>query len=151
MVISLASAHRKSSWLTLVGDGPEPRSIQDRLELVRRAWEAAEFTRGEVNDLHFDLALHDGIEETLQFLDETWRADLVETLKHWALADPDAEPFHIFGGIYAYEREPDPAKAASMRREVEEARAAEVTYFLTVIRPRIDDWWRRRSCAGSTL
>jgi hypothetical protein len=91
------------------------------------------------------LALHDGIEDTLQLLDEPWRADLFETLKQWALADPSEEPIHIFGGIYAHEWESDPAKAARMKREVEEARAAEVNYFMNVIRPQIQEWWSRRS------
>ncbi len=98
-------------------------------------------TNGEVDSLYFDAAVFDGFDATLSKLDGPRRDALFETLQSWALADPAEQPISLSCGIYAYEWEPDLEKAARMRREVEDERAAENAYFMNVIRPRINAWW----------
>ena len=98
-------------------------------------------TGNNVNTLCFDAAVYDGISATLSKLDGPWRDELFEAIERWALADPAEQPIRIFGGIYMYEFESDPEKAARMRKEVEDRHAAEDAQFMTVIRPRIRAWW----------
>lgn len=50
----------------------------------------------------------------------------------------------VFGGIYAYEVEPDPVKRERMKAEVEAEQAAESEFFDTVVRPKIKAWWSQR-------
>ncbi|WP_437981569.1 hypothetical protein [Sorangium sp. So ce117] len=138
------SEHRDYRWRSLLGDQSEQPTIDERLEAVHHAWESADMTMTDVHDLNFDVAVHDGIDETLNKLEEPWRTALLEQLKGCALTDPAEKPIRIFGGIYGCERERDPGKAAQMRREVEAQRATEDDYFMNVTRPRIREWWTRR-------
>lgn len=95
--------------------------------------------------MYFDAAVEHGIDEVLALLEEPEREFVLDSLTLWALAPPDEKPCRVFGGIYKYEYDPDPEKAARMKREIQEGYDAEDRYFMEVTRPRIDTWWKRRN------
>ncbi|WP_438016839.1 hypothetical protein WMF18_39585 [Sorangium sp. So ce315] len=126
------------------------RDLQDAtvdvcVAAVRARWDEGLITLGEAVDAHLDVAVHKGIDAVLDRLDEAFRRELLEVLEGWALAGPSPEIIRIFGGIYSYQREPDPEKAAQMKREVEARHAEEDAYFIGVALPRIRSWWAARA------
>lgn len=131
-------------WYGLLGDDAATASLDRRLAAVRVGWDTGALTRGAADKLYFDAAVFDGIDETLSKLDDPWRESLFTTLREWALADPSEKPIRIFGGIYSYEMESDPEKAAQMRKEVEDRHAEEDAHFMNVILPDIRAWWEAR-------
>ncbi|WP_441292592.1 hypothetical protein ACSRUE_21315 [Sorangium sp. KYC3313] len=135
------------------------RSLQDAtvdvcVATVCARWDEGSITMGEALDAYLDVAVDKGIDAVLDRLDETFRHELLQVLMGWALAGPDPKIIRIFGGIYSYEREPDPIKAAQMKRDVEAMHAEEDAYFLDIALPRIRSWWAIRtgsamSCPGA--
>lgn len=128
-------------WRALLGEDAPGATLDQRVAAICAGWDRGDLTRNDVLDLCFDAAVYEGISETLAKLGEPWRDDLFTYLQHWALADPDERPIHVFGGIYSYEVEPDPEKSAQMRQKVEDAQRAEDDHFMTVVRPLINAWW----------
>jgi hypothetical protein len=132
---------RERTWRFLLGADASTASLDQRLAAVDAGWNQGVLTNGAVDSLYFDAAVFDGFDATLSRLDARRREALFETLQAWALADPAEQPINLSGAVYAYEWEPDPEKAARMKREVDDAQAAEDAYFMNVIRPRINAWW----------
>lgn len=108
-------------------------------------WDEGSITMGEALDAYLDVAVDKGIDAVLDRLDDTFRHELLQVLKGWALAGPDPKIIRIFGGIHSYELEPDPIKAAQMKRDVEARHAEEDAYFVDIALPRIRSWWAIRT------
>jgi hypothetical protein len=131
-------------WTEILKGLPEPYSIETLVQALDRYWHSGRISFGEMKGLYFDVAVSMGIEELLSRIGEPWHDEVFEELKGWALADPAARPIHVFGGIYAYELEPDPKVREEGCRRVKANEEAEADHFVAVIRPRIDAWWRQR-------
>ena len=123
---------------------PDEVPLDSRIAAVLKQWEDGMITNREAEGLLFDVAVQAGIEETLARLGPEWHDRVFEILRGWATAAPDARPIKILGGIYRYEYESDPIEAARMRKEVEDADAADEHHFMQVVRPLIRTWWEAR-------
>ncbi len=118
--------------------------IAESLRETFALWEHGALNRGDLEERIFTLATETNIDKVLSRLPAPWADVLLAQLQGWA-EGPDREPLFIFGGIYAYETEPNPLKAAEMRRELEEQQAADVKHFKEVILPIIRTWWAKRT------
>lgn len=117
--------------------------------IVCARWDEGSITMGEALDAYLAVAVDKGIDAVLDRLDETFRYELLQVLEGWALAGPNPEIVRIFGGIHRYEHEPDPMKAAQVKRDVEARYAEEDAYFVDIALPRIRSWWATRT--GSAM
>ncbi|HRI71001.1 MAG TPA: hypothetical protein PK156_42510, partial [Polyangium sp.] len=112
-------------------------------------WDDGMLARGEVEDRFFELATKTDIDKVLARLPAPWHDAVLAHLQWWAEAG-DSEPITIFGGIYTHETEPDPMKAAEMKREVKDQHAAEAKHFKEFVLPAIRNWWAKRKNADRT-
>lgn len=130
--------YRDRMWRGIV----RPSTVEGQIEAIREAWVGGNFARGEIDSLYFDVMVFEGF--PIDAVPEGFRDRVVESLKAWATAPEDEKGVRIFGGIYAYEVEPDPVKRAAMKAEVEAEEAAESLFFESIVRPRIKSWWSTR-------
>jgi hypothetical protein len=52
----------------------------------------------------------------MKALPDPWREEMVQEFREYRDVTPETELITIFGGIYSWEREPDPAVRERMRR-----------------------------------
>jgi len=122
---------------------PVDIAIDSSLRETLAFWEDGLLARGEMEDRLFELVIKTDIDKVLARLPQPWHDAVLKNLQSWA-EDEDREPITIFGGIYKYEMEPDPAKAAEMKREVQEEQAADTKHLKEIVIPMIRDWWIKR-------
>lgn len=130
--------YRDRMWRGIV----RPSTIEGQIKAVLEAWTSGNHARGEIDSLYFDVMVFEGF--AVERIPDGFRDRVLESLKAWALAPEEAKSVRVFGGIYAYEVEPDPVKRAAMKAKVEAEQAAENEFFDTVVRPKIKAWWSTR-------
>jgi hypothetical protein len=116
--------------------------VAEDVQTVLARWYDGLLANGEVVDRLRNLLTATNVDEVVAAVPDEWRQRFVDHLRD---VSADGPMIRIFGGIYAYEREADPARLAAMKAEVKRKHAEEDAYFENVIRPAIRAWVARQS------
>ncbi|HEY5453141.1 MAG TPA: hypothetical protein VIQ54_30515 [Polyangia bacterium] len=115
-------------------------TIEDDVAAVVAMWDEGMLGRLEVTGKLMDLLTPTNIADVVAATPEPWRTELVDRLRD--IGESEGPLLRIEAVLYSYEFEPDPARRAAMKADVDRARAAEQAHFENAVRPAIRAWLR---------
>jgi hypothetical protein len=114
--------------------------IPKRVAEIMAAWNAGKVNFAEVQTQLLDMVHDDTVDRVMDALPPEWRANMVEHFREYRNVTADTELITLFGGIMAWEHEPDPVARKRMQREEQDRREREMKHFREVTVPAMQRW-----------